>query len=188
MKSKKVGAGRPEPSRPEQQALLYRSVRMIVGSDRLRFEIRGPRFLGLGSSRLLPATAMAGDTTLATGIAGLFAGPLVRGSLLVGSLAALAGNLALLASIHRSESTIFLCHGIPPSRPGSFVPRRALHGRPNPQLCNHGATNTLICLKIATSLQGGRRLPMPGRNVPNGGGFQHFESDRHGRSEHLPTH
>jgi hypothetical protein len=34
----------------------------------------------------------------------------VSGALLVRSLAALAGNLTLLGSIHRSEPTIFLCH------------------------------------------------------------------------------
>src|SRR4029450_4232340 len=113
-----------------QQALFHRTIRLVVVSHRLRLEIRASSLLALWSPCPLPATAMAGNATLAPGIAGLFTGPLVRGSLLVGSFAAFAGDFALLASIHRSESTVFLCHGIPPSRPGSFVPRRALHGRP----------------------------------------------------------
>jgi hypothetical protein len=48
----------------------------------------------------------------------------VCGPLLVRGLAPLAGNLTLLASIHRSESAIFLSHDVPPSRVRCFVPRR----------------------------------------------------------------
>src|SRR4051812_41029846 len=65
---------------------------------------------------------MAGDPALAAGVARLFARPFVCGPLLVGRLAALACDLALFASIHRSEPAVFLSHDVPPSRVRRSVP------------------------------------------------------------------
>ena len=58
---------------------------------------------------LLPA-AMAGHPALAPGFTRLFAGPLVRRALLVGSFATLARDVSLLVSIHRRKSAILCCH------------------------------------------------------------------------------
>ena len=56
------------------------------------------------------APTMARHTTLAAGITRFLAGPLVGRALLMGCLAALAGNLALLHAVHRSETTILFSH------------------------------------------------------------------------------
>jgi hypothetical protein len=53
---------------------------------------------------------MAGHSALATGFAGLLAGPLVRGALLMSGLPPFASYLTLLGSVHRREATIFLSH------------------------------------------------------------------------------
>src|SRR5688572_11606861 len=53
---------------------------------------------------------MARHPTLAAGFARLLAGPLVSRPLLMGGLASLAGNLALLRAIHRGESAILFSH------------------------------------------------------------------------------
>jgi len=58
----------------------------------------------------LAAAAMAGDSSLSPGVARFLARPLVGRALLMRSLAALTGDLALLGAVHRSESTIFLGH------------------------------------------------------------------------------
>ena len=57
---------------------------------------------------LLPA--MARHAALAAGLTRFFARPLVRRALLMRGLAALARNLALLASIHRCKSAVFFGH------------------------------------------------------------------------------
>ena len=57
---------------------------------------------------LLPA--MARHPALAARLTRFLARPLVRGPFLMRGLAALAGNLALLASIHRCKSTILFGH------------------------------------------------------------------------------
>ena len=54
--------------------------------------------------------AMARHPALAARFTRFFAGPLVRGPFLMRGLAALARNLALLASIHRRKSTILFGH------------------------------------------------------------------------------
>src|SRR3954467_11589097 len=113
---------------------------------------------------------MAGDTSLASGVASLFARPLVRGSLLMCSLAPLAGNLTLLASIHRSESTIFLGHVPLPPVPIGSSPDELSRACPV-QLCNGGATNTFIPLEIEAIQGTGRGLPMGGTFMPNAGCF-----------------
>ena len=106
-------------------SLLDRALRLIIAARRARIDhLTGTRILGFRPTRLLPPPTMAGDTALAPGIPRLFARPFVCGPLLVRGLATLAGNLTLLASIHRSESAIFLSHDVPPSRVRCFVPRR----------------------------------------------------------------
>ncbi len=84
----------------------------------------GPGTLTLVRPRtgLLPAPLVTGDSTLSTRVPRFFAGPLVRGTFLMGSLASLAGNFTLLGAIHRRKSTIFLGHVVPP-RP-RFGPAR----------------------------------------------------------------
>src|SRR5580765_1132054 len=59
---------------------------------------------------LLLLPPMAGHPALAAGFARFFARPLVRGALLVRRFSTLAGNLALLDTFHRGESTILCCH------------------------------------------------------------------------------
>src|ERR1700730_8083756 len=63
---------------------------------------------------------MARHAALAACFARLLAGPLVRCSLLMRRLPTLARNIALLTSVHRSESTILFCHGT--SYPGCWSP------------------------------------------------------------------
>src|SRR5205809_703890 len=53
---------------------------------------------------------MARHSTLAAGLARLLAGPLVGRTFLMRCLAALAGNLALLETVHRGESAILFSH------------------------------------------------------------------------------
>jgi hypothetical protein len=53
---------------------------------------------------------MACNAALPAGIPGFFTGPLVRSTLLMGCLTALAGYVALFGAIHRSKTTIFLGH------------------------------------------------------------------------------
>jgi hypothetical protein len=64
----------------------------------------------LGLRHRLAAALVTGDATLSPGVARFLARPLVGRAFLVRSLASLACNLALLCTIHRSESTIFLGH------------------------------------------------------------------------------
>jgi hypothetical protein len=59
---------------------------------------------------LLLLAAMTRHPALAPRLTRFLARPLVSGSLLMRGLAALACNLALLASIHRRESTILFGH------------------------------------------------------------------------------
>src|SRR6478736_3492739 len=73
---------------------------------------------------------MAGDPALAAGVARLFTRPFVCGPLLVGRLAALACDLALFASIHRSEPAVFLSHDVLPPVSGAPSPRRAHRSSP----------------------------------------------------------
>ena len=56
--------------------------------------------------------AVARHPAFAARFTRFFARPLVRRSLLVRGLAALARNVALFAPIHRRKSAIFLCHVI----------------------------------------------------------------------------
>jgi hypothetical protein len=49
----------------------------------------------------------------ATCRAGFLATPLMRTTFLVRNLAALAGNLALLLTVHRREPSIFFAHNVP---------------------------------------------------------------------------
>ncbi len=67
------------------------------------------------ASRHLTAAAMTRHAALASGFARFLAGPLVGRALLMGGLAALAGNLALLRAVHRSESAIFFSHSVLPT-------------------------------------------------------------------------
>src|SRR5688572_17100415 len=53
---------------------------------------------------------MARHAALAAGLARFFAGPLMSRALLVRCFAALAGNLALLGTVHRRESAILFSH------------------------------------------------------------------------------
>src|SRR5579871_6105526 len=65
--------------------------------------------------RVLLATAlMTRDSALPSGVTRLLARPLVRRSLLVRGLSALAGDFTLLGAVHGRETTIFLCHVRPP--------------------------------------------------------------------------
>ena len=70
----------------------------------------GPLRGVVGSVRHLLASPMARHTTLAAGFARFFAGPLMGRPFRVRGLATLAGNLALLLSVHRGESAILFCH------------------------------------------------------------------------------
>src|SRR5258705_10872588 len=67
------------------------------------------------ASRHLTAAAMTRHAALASGFARFLACPLVGRALLMGGLAALAGNLALLRAVHRSESAIFFSHTVLPT-------------------------------------------------------------------------
>ena len=164
---------KPGPPFPRAMRLLDRPFGLVIASHRVRLEFRRPRVFALGPASLFPTPAMAGDSALAARVARLLARPLVRGSLLVSSLAAFAGNFPLLASIHRSKSTIFLGHGIPPSRPGSFVPRRALHGRPPPTV--QPRCHERIDSVGDSELSGrGSRGPTERRNVTLTGRFRGF--------------
>src|SRR5919108_6400432 len=58
------------------------------------------RIVATARTHLLAATAVAGDTPLAPGIAGLLARPLVGRAFLVRCLTTLAGDLALFGAIH----------------------------------------------------------------------------------------
>src|SRR5215813_14450374 len=53
---------------------------------------------------------MAGHAAFASGFACFLAGPLVGRALLMSGLATLAGNLALLRAVHRSESAVLFSH------------------------------------------------------------------------------
>src|SRR5687768_12520727 len=72
---------------------------------------------------------MAGHSALPPGFARFLAGPLVGRTLLMGSLASLAGNLALLRAVHRSESAILFSHTdlLPQSTPHCPPPRTPAH-------------------------------------------------------------
>lgn len=77
---------------------------------------RADRGVGVGRGALATAT-MAHHSALASGLTSLLGGPLVGGALGVGSLTALAGDFALLGSIHRGEPSTFLvvcglCHSV----------------------------------------------------------------------------
>ena len=69
-----------------------------------------PLALLLGPALLLLFAAMARHPALAAGLTRFLTRPLVRRPFLVSGLAALAGDLALFVSIHRSKSAIFLGH------------------------------------------------------------------------------
>src|SRR2546421_8097917 len=70
---------------------------------------------------------MAGHAALAARFTRFLACPLVGRALLMRGLATLAGNLALLTAVHRSESAILFCHtDLLPSTP---LPARSLRAR-----------------------------------------------------------
>ena len=76
----------------------------------------------LAPGHLLAPALVARNAALAAGVPRLFTRPLVRRTLLMGRLAALAGDLTLLGAIHRGKSAIFLGHvvllpyGAPPGQ------------------------------------------------------------------------
>src|SRR5687768_13056449 len=76
---------------------------------------------------------MAGHSALPPGFARFLAGPLVGRPLLMSSLASLAGNLALLRAVHRSESAILFSHTdlLPQSHPHWPPPRTPAQHRPH---------------------------------------------------------
>src|SRR5215475_16093911 len=61
-------------------------------------------------SRQLRAPTMAGHAAFASGFACFLARPLVGRALLMSGFASLAGNLALLRAVHRSESAVLFSH------------------------------------------------------------------------------
>src|SRR5215475_3881258 len=61
-------------------------------------------------SRQLRAPTMAGHAAFTSGFACFLACPFVGRALLMGGLATLAGNLALLRAVHRSESAVLFSH------------------------------------------------------------------------------
>src|SRR5262245_39306024 len=61
-------------------------------------------------ARQLRAPTMARHAAFASGFACFLAGPLVGRALLMSGLATLAGNLALLRAVHRSESAVLFSH------------------------------------------------------------------------------
>lgn len=111
------------PPAAYQDALLSGSGRFAAcgwcGRRRL-LRIRYP----VGSPCLLAASTMTRNAPFAPRVPRLFARPLVGRALLMRRLAPLAGDLPLLASIHRRESAIFLRHGflpLPSSSPDELV-------------------------------------------------------------------
>ena len=64
----------------------------------------------IAPGHLLPPALVAGNAALPAGVPRLFTRPLVRRTLLMGRLAALAGYLTLLGTIHRGKTAIFLGH------------------------------------------------------------------------------
>lgn len=76
---------------------------------------------GIGLLRAFGATGAGTGSALASGLACLFGCELVRGSLLMSSLTALAGDFTLFGFVHRGEPTFArrICHGLAPSADNS---------------------------------------------------------------------
>src|SRR6266436_4470521 len=109
---------------------------------------------------------LARHPSFATGFSSFVAGPFVRGTAFVGSPPSLAGNLALLATIHRGKSA---CHMKSPSRKSfrfAFTPTD--NGRAVQQTCRSAGESV--------AANNGRRLKNPSRGVKK---FRLAMSKRH---------
>ena len=84
---------------------------------------------------------MAGETALAARVPCLFTRPLVRGSLLVGCLPTLTGNLFLPHSIHGCKATVFFSHVEPPCTRSAYPSSQRVQPR-----C-HDVTNLKVAKK-----------------------------------------
>src|ERR1041384_687571 len=127
-------------------------VRTLVARHRLGRRRQILRRLA-GAACQLTAPTMARHAALASGFARFLAGPLVGRALLMGGLAALTGNFALLRAVHRSEPAILFSHTdlLPKSThmptPDSRSSQRRMSMRASAFAqwgCNRGATAQVV--------------------------------------------
>jgi hypothetical protein len=95
---------------------IHESQRPLTMNHQIAVERLEDWMLWAGAFREAPWLAMACHSAFAARLARLLGGPLVGRPFLVCRFAALAGNIALLMSVHRSKSAIFFRHRALPAR------------------------------------------------------------------------